>query len=76
MKNEIKNHARFVLFGADYSDHSGVEVIMIEQGFTVLATILVMMGVFSLRDMYQKLRRENQALKAENQKTKEESAKL
>lgn len=49
---------------------------MIEQGFTVLATILVMMGVFSLRDMYQKLRRENQALKAENQKTKEESAKL
>lgn len=48
---------------------------MIEQAFTVLATILVMMGIFSLRDMYQKLKRENEALKTENQKLKEASRK-
>lgn len=49
---------------------------MLEQGFTALATVLVMLGIFSIYEMFQKLKRENEATKAECQAQKAECEKL
>lgn len=49
---------------------------MIYIGFTILATVFVMFGLFSVYEMFQKLKRENEVLKAENERQKAENEKL